>query len=106
MSGIKFLEAISGSGYDEIKHEYLRLFAKSKQDFNLSAAYEVPNEEPNLKLKNNHKHSTNNLTETKSKEEVMKVCIKVKNEVKELIVYKNDDIHLISVDPLKAISLS
>ena len=48
MSGIKFLEAISGSGYDEIKHEYLRLFAKSKQDFNLSAAYEVPNEEPNL----------------------------------------------------------
>ena len=26
----------------------------------------------------------------------MKVCIKVNNEVKELIVYKNDDIHLIS----------
>lgn len=48
MSGIKFLEAISGSSYDEIKHEYLKLFAKSKQDFSLSAAFEKPSSEPNI----------------------------------------------------------
>lgn len=48
MSGIKFLEAISGQDYDEIKKEYLRLFAKSKQDFSLSSRYDVPDEEPSL----------------------------------------------------------
>lgn len=48
MSGIKFLEALSGNSYDEIKHEYLRLFAKSKQDFSLSAAFKAPTEEPSI----------------------------------------------------------
>lgn len=48
MSGIRFLEAISGQEYEEIKREYLRLFAKSKQDFSLSSRYEIPSEEPSI----------------------------------------------------------
>jgi len=48
MSGIKFLEAISGSNYDEIKKEYLRLFARSHKDMSLSAHYEIPDKEPSI----------------------------------------------------------
>lgn len=49
MSGIKFLEAISGSSYEDIKKEYLKLFAKNHDDFSLSASYEIPDEdEPSL----------------------------------------------------------
>lgn len=48
MSGIKFLEAISGAKYEDIKHEYLRLFAKSGRDLSLSSDYVIPTEEPGL----------------------------------------------------------
>lgn len=48
MSGIKFLEAISGSNYEDIKREYLRLFARSHKDMSLSAHYEIPDQEPSL----------------------------------------------------------
>ena len=40
-------------------------------------------------------HNSSNLTDTKTKEEVMKVCFKLDNETKELIIYKNEDINLI-----------
>lgn len=48
MSGIRFLEAVSGANYDEIKKEFLKLFAKTHRDMSLSAHYEVPSEEPSL----------------------------------------------------------
>lgn len=48
MSGIKFLEAISGEDYEDIKREYLKLFARSKQDFSLSSTYQIPSEEPSI----------------------------------------------------------
>ena len=48
MSGIRFLEYISGENYEDIKREYLKLFAKNHDSFSLSAQYEVPKEEPSL----------------------------------------------------------
>ena len=48
MSGIKFLEAISGANYEDLKKEFLKLFARSHKDMSLSAHYEIPSEEPSL----------------------------------------------------------
>jgi len=48
MSGIKFLEAISGQDYLEIKKEYTKLFLKSGLSNGLSSYFEVPNKEPTI----------------------------------------------------------
>ena len=48
MSGIKFLEAISGSNYAEIKREYAKLFLKSGLNAGLSSTYQIPSSEPSL----------------------------------------------------------
>lgn len=48
MSGIKFLEAISGQAYPEIKREYTKLFLKSGLSSNLSAVYDIPQYEPKI----------------------------------------------------------
>lgn len=48
MSGIKFLEFISGSSYADIRKEYMKLYLKTGQSLSLSASYEVPNEEPSV----------------------------------------------------------
>ena len=48
MSGIKLLESLSGRDYDEIKREYLKLYAKSGFNMGLSAQYEVPKTEPGI----------------------------------------------------------
>lgn len=48
MSGIKFLEAISGQDYAEIKKEYTKLFLKSNLSTNLSSFYEAPQSEPTI----------------------------------------------------------
>ena len=48
MSGIKFLEVISGANYEDLKKEFLKLFARSHKDMSLSAHYEIPSEEPSL----------------------------------------------------------
>ena len=52
MSGIKFLQALSGSDYNEIKQEYTKLFLKSGLNTNLSTHFEIPANEINIfKLK-------------------------------------------------------
>ena len=48
MSGIKFLQLLSGSDYEDIKREYLRLFIKSGSNIGLSAQYDIPKEEPSI----------------------------------------------------------
>ena len=48
MSGIRFIEAISGHSYEEIRKEYTRLFLKSGKSLKLSADYDISNSEPNL----------------------------------------------------------
>lgn len=48
MSGIRFLEFISGESYDDIKRDYLKLFAKNKDSFALSGEYDLPVDEPSL----------------------------------------------------------
>ena len=48
MSGIKFLEIISGSNYADIKREYTRLFLKSGLSAGLSSTYQIPSSEPSL----------------------------------------------------------
>ena len=48
MSGIKFLEIISGSNYADIKREYARLFLKSGLSAGLSSTYQIPSSEPSL----------------------------------------------------------
>jgi len=48
MSGIKFLESISGSAYEDIKKEYTKLFLKSGLSSNLSSYFNVPNSEPTI----------------------------------------------------------
>lgn len=48
MSGIKFLEAISGSSFEDIRREYTKLFLKSGLNNSLSSVYEIPNREPTL----------------------------------------------------------
>jgi hypothetical protein len=48
MSGIKFLQFLSGSDYEDIKREYLRLFIKSGSSISLSAQYDIPKEEPSI----------------------------------------------------------
>ena len=48
MSGIKFLEHISGESYDSIRKEYTRLFLRSGQNSSLSANYEIPLNEPDI----------------------------------------------------------
>ena len=41
----------------------------------------------------NNTNTSTNIQNTKTKEEVMKVCIKLNNEIKELIIYQNEDIN-------------
>ena len=48
MSGIKFLEHISGESYENIRHEYFRLFLKSGISPSLSASYDIPADEPGI----------------------------------------------------------
>ena len=48
MSGIKFLEFISGNDYENIRREYTRLFLKSGLSNSLSAHYEIPSSEPTI----------------------------------------------------------
>lgn len=48
LSGIKFIEAISGSSYEEIRKEYTRLFLRSGRNPKLSADFEAPDDEPDL----------------------------------------------------------
>lgn len=48
MSGIKFLELISGQNYDDIKREYLQLFIKNKDSLSLSGDYDIPKDEPSI----------------------------------------------------------
>jgi len=48
MSGIKFLQVLSGQDYADIKKEYVRLYLKSGRDIGLSSYYEVPKEEPSI----------------------------------------------------------
>lgn len=45
LPGIKFIEAMAGTAYEDIKREYIRLFAKSGFDNSLSARFETPKEE-------------------------------------------------------------
>ena len=50
MSGIKLVQALSGTDYEVIHHEYVRLFLKSGHDSSLSAAIWKPNadDEPSV----------------------------------------------------------
>lgn len=48
LSGIKFIEALSGSDYHEIRREYVRLFLKSGLSGQLSSYSEKPDSEPSL----------------------------------------------------------
>lgn len=48
MSGIKFLQFLSGQDYDDIKRDYLKLFARAGFSSGLSSHYEMPDAEPNL----------------------------------------------------------
>ena len=48
LSGIKFLEAVSGSKYAQIKDEYLRLYLKSGLNTSLSSFVDTKVEEPKL----------------------------------------------------------
>lgn len=48
MSGINFLQFISGNSYDQIKKEYLKLCFKHGINMSLSSHYEVPNSEPSI----------------------------------------------------------
>lgn len=45
MSGIKFLQALSGADYQEIRKEYAKLFLKSGLRNDLSSHFEIPTEE-------------------------------------------------------------
>lgn len=44
MSGIKFLQAVSGKDYTEIQREYVKLFLKSGLNPSLSSDYNIPQE--------------------------------------------------------------
>jgi hypothetical protein len=48
LSGIKFLEYISGNNYEDIKREYTKLFLKSGLNTNLSSIFNIPTSEPSL----------------------------------------------------------
>lgn len=48
LSGIKFIEALSGSDYHEIRREYVKLFLKSGLSGQLSSYSEKPESEPGL----------------------------------------------------------
>lgn len=48
MSGMKFLELISGSKYEELKKEYFRMCFRNGVSTSLSSHYDVPNEEPTV----------------------------------------------------------
>ena len=48
MSGIKFLQAISGSSYEDIRKEYTKLFLKSGLSTSLSASFVIPASEPSV----------------------------------------------------------
>lgn len=48
MSGIKFLQSITGKEYTDIKKEYIRLFLKSGLSNELSSSFQKPDDEPNL----------------------------------------------------------
>lgn len=48
MSGIKFLQFLTGEDYAEIRSEYVRLFLKSNLHSSLSASFVKPDDEPDL----------------------------------------------------------
>ena len=48
LSGIKFLEAISGASYEDIRKEYTRLFLKSGLNPSLSADYDIQSKVPDI----------------------------------------------------------
>lgn len=48
MSGIKFLQFLSGQNYEDIKKEYTKLFLRSGLSSSLSATYDIPKSEPSL----------------------------------------------------------
>lgn len=48
MSGIKFLEFVSGNAYEDIKKEYTKLFLKSGLSNSLSSCFDVPKTEPTI----------------------------------------------------------
>lgn len=48
MSGIKFLEFISGNNYEQIKKEYFKLCFKHGINTGLSANYTIPDKEPSV----------------------------------------------------------
>jgi len=48
MSGIKFLEFISGNSYADIRKEYMKLYLKTGKSLSLSASYDIPSEEPSV----------------------------------------------------------
>lgn len=48
MSGINFLQYISGNSYEDIKREYFKLYLKSGLNLNLSSNYVIPNKEPSI----------------------------------------------------------
>ena len=48
MSAIKFLQAISGSSYEDIRKEYTKLFLKSGLSTSLSASFVIPTSEPSV----------------------------------------------------------
>lgn len=48
MSGIHFLEHISGNSYDQIKKEYFRLCFKHGVNTGLSSCYDIPKSEPSI----------------------------------------------------------
>lgn len=48
MSGIKFLQCITGKEYTDIKKEYVRLFLRSGLNIELSSTYQEPTDEPGL----------------------------------------------------------
>lgn len=48
LPGIKLLQLLSGSDYESIKHEYVKLFLKSGQSYSLSAYSASQDDEPNI----------------------------------------------------------
>ena len=76
---------------DEDVFNYININSRNNKYNTKSNDNSINNTNTSTNLQN-----TSNLTEPKSKEEVMKVCIKINNEQKELTVYRNEDIHLIT----------
>lgn len=48
LPGIKFLQMLSGSDYDEIKREYIKIFLKANLNNDLSSFFSRPDSEPDI----------------------------------------------------------